>query len=148
MKVLLLKDMENLGNKYDVIQVKNGFGQNYLIPQKFAVIATQSNINKYESLRKSELIKQSQMVEVFKEHAKLLESKVFEIGAKVGTSDKIFGSVTNIQLANKIKEDLGFEVDRKSIEIIEEVKNLGTHKATIKLHPEVTATITFDVVKE
>ena len=88
------------------------------------------------------------MVDVFKDHAKLIESKVFEIGAKAGTTDKIFGSVTNIQLANKIKEELGIEIDRKVIEIDEEVKTLGQHTAKIRLHPEVVATMTFEVVKE
>jgi large subunit ribosomal protein L9 len=148
MKIVLLKDMENLGNKYDVVEVKNGYGMNYLIPQKIALIANQANINKLKNQEKAEAKKLMLMVDVFKDHAQLIESKVFEIGAKVGTTDKIFGSVTNIQLANKIKEDLGLEIDRKVIEIDEEVKTLGQHTAKIKLHPEVVATMTFEVVKE
>ncbi|MGE5355297.1 MAG: 50S ribosomal protein L9 [Deltaproteobacteria bacterium] len=148
MKIVLLKDMENLGNKYDVVEVKNGYGMNYLIPQKIALIANQANINKLKTQQKSEEKKLALMVDVFKDHAKLIESKVFEIGAKAGTTDKIFGSVTNIQLANKIKEELGIEIDRKVIEIDEEVKTLGQHTAKIRLHPEVVATMTFEVVKE
>lgn len=148
MKIILLKDMENLGGKYDVVEVKNGYGLNFLIPQKIALIANKTNINKLGNLRMVELKKRAQMVDLFREHAAKIEAKVFEIGAKTGTTDKIFGSVTNIQLANKIKEDLGIEIDRKTIEIEEEVKNLGTHTAKIKLHPEVVATMTFEVVKE
>lgn len=148
MKIVLLKDMENLGNKYDVVEVKNGYGMNYLIPQKIALIANQANINKLKTQQKSGEKKLALMVDVFKDHAKLIESKVFEIGAKAGTTDKIFGSVTNIQLANKIKEELGIEIDRKVIEIDEEVKTLGQHTAKIRLHPEVVATMTFEVVKE
>jgi large subunit ribosomal protein L9 len=148
MKVLLLKDMDNLGNKYDVVEVKNGYGMNFLIPQKIALIANQANINRLENQKRAEAKKLALMVDVFKENAKLIESKVFEIGAKVGTTDKIFGSVTNVQLANKIKEDIGLDIDRKIIEIDEEVKALGTHTAKIKLHPEVIATMTFEVVKE
>lgn len=148
MKVLLLKDMDNLGNKYDVVEVKNGYGMNFLIPQKIALIANQANINKLENQKRAEAKKLALMVDVFKDNAKLIESKVFEIGAKVGTTDKIFGSVTNVQLANKIKEDIGLDIDRKIIEIDEEVKALGTHTAKIKLHPEVIATMTFEVVKE
>ena len=148
MKIVLLKDMDNLGNKYDVVEVKNGYGMNFLIPQKIALIANQANINKLENLRKAESKRLASMVDIFKEQAALIEAKVFEIGAKTGTTDKIFGSVTNIQLANKIKEDLEIEVDRKVIEIEEEIKNLGTHTAKIKLHPEVIATMTFEVVKE
>jgi large subunit ribosomal protein L9 len=148
MKIILLKDMENLGGKYDIVEVKNGYGLNFLIPQKIALVANKTNINKLGNLRLAELKKRDQMIDLFKEHAAKIEAKVFEIGAKTGTTDKIFGSVTNIQLANKIKEDLGIEIDRKAIEIDEEVKNLGTHKAKIKLHPEVLVTMTFEVVKE
>jgi large subunit ribosomal protein L9 len=148
MKVLLLKDIDNLGNKYDVVEVKNGYGMNFLIPQKMALIANQANINKLENLKRAEAKKLASMIDIFKENAKLIEAKVFEIGAKVGTTDKIFGSVTNVQLANKIKEDLGLDVDRKVIEIDEEVKTLGTHTAKVKLHHEVIATMTFEVVKE
>jgi large subunit ribosomal protein L9 len=148
MKIILLKDMENLGGKYDIVEVKNGYGLNFLIPQKIALVANKTNISKLGNLRLAESKKRAQMVDLFKEHAAKIEAKVFEIGAKTGTTDKIFGSVTNIQLANKIKEDLGIEIDRKTIEIEEEVKNLGTHTAKIKLHPEVVATMTFEVVKE
>ncbi len=148
MKIILLKDMENLGGKYDIVEVKNGYGLNFLIPQKIALVANKTNINKLGNLRLSEMKKRAQMVDLFKEQAAKIEAKVFEIGAKTGATDKIFGSVTNIQLANKIKEDLGIEIDRKTIEIDEEVKNLGTHTAKIKLHPEVVATMTFEVVKE
>lgn len=148
MKIILLKDMENLGGKYDIVEVKNGYGLNFLIPQKIALVANKTNINKLGNLRLAEMKKRAQMVDLFKDHAAKIEAKVFEIGAKTGATDKIFGSVTNIQLANKIKEDLGIEIDRKTIEIDEEVKNLGTHTAKIKLHPEVVATMTFEVVKE
>lgn len=148
MKVILIKDMDSLGSKYDIVNVKDGYGRNYLIPQKFAVVANQANINIQENLKKADMRKLAQMVDVFKEYAQKIEAKVFQIGAKVGTTDKIFGSVTNIQLANKIKEELDIEVDRKVIEIVEEVKSLGTHTATLKLHPEVTATMTFEVVAE
>lgn len=148
MKVILKEDMDKLGGKYDVVEVKDGYGRNYLIPKKLAVIANKTNINIHENLKKAEIKKLAQMVDVFKEYAEKIEAKVFQIGAKVGSTDKIFGSVTNIQLANKIKEDLDIDVDRKVIEIEEEVKNLGTHKATLKLHPEVVATMTFEVVAE
>jgi len=148
MKIILLKDMERLGKKYDVVTVKDGYGRNYLIPKKFAVIANKTNLNKMQNLKEAEERKLEAMLEQYRKHAEMIEGKVFDIGAKAGTTDKIFGSVTNIQLANKIKEDLGFEVDRKNIEIPEEVKTLGTYTAVVKLHPEVSATMTFNVVKE
>ncbi|HEB61684.1 MAG TPA: 50S ribosomal protein L9 [Bacteroidetes bacterium] len=148
MKVILLKDMEKLGSKYDVATVKDGYGRNFLIPRKFAVIANKTNMNKLQSLKAAEEKKMAAMLEEFKKQAESIESKVFEIGAKAGTTDKIFGSVTNVQLANKLKEDLGIDLDRKIIEIEEEVKTLGTHKALVKLHKDVVATMTFEVIKE
>ncbi len=148
MKVILLKDMEKLGSKYDVATVKDGYGRNFLIPRKFAVIANKTNMNKLQNLKAAEERKLAAMLEEFKKYAESIESKVFEIGAKAGTTDKIFGSVTNVQLANKLKEDLGIDIDRKIIEIEEEVKTLGTHKALVKLHKDVVATMTFEVVKE
>jgi len=148
MKIILLKEVERLGEKYDVVEVKNGFGRNYLIPQKLAVIANRPNMNKLRSLKEAEEAKRAKMLEEFKQNAEVIESKVLTIGAKAGTTDKIFGSVTNVQLANKLKEEFGIEVDRKVIEIEEEVKTLGTHKAVVKLHKEVVANLTFEVVKD
>ncbi len=140
--------MEKLGVKYDVATVKDGYGRNFLIPRKYAVIANKTNMNKLQNLKDAEERKAAAMLEEFKKYAESIESKVFEIGAKAGTTDKIFGSVTNVQLANKLKEDLGISLDRKIIEIEEEVKTLGTHKALVKLHKDVVATMTFEVVKE
>ncbi len=140
--------MEKLGSKYDVATVKDGYGRNFLIPRKFAVIANKTNMNKLQSLKAAEEKKMAAMLEEFKKQAESIEAKVFEIGAKAGTTDKIFGSVTNVQLANKLKEDLSIDIDRKIIEIEEEVKTLGTHKALVKLHKDVVATMTFEVVKE
>lgn len=148
MEIILLKNMESLGAKYDVVNVKDGFGRNFLIPQKKAVIANKTNLNKLQSLKEAEERKLVALLEDFRKNAELIEGKTFTIGAKAGTTEKIFGSVTNVQLANKLKEDLGIEVDRKIIEIEEEVKTLGTHKATVKLHSEVIANMTFEVVKE
>lgn len=148
MKIILLKEVGKLGEKYDVVKVKNGFGRNFLIPRKLAVIANKPNLNKLRSLKEAEEAKRAKLLEGFKKDAGILEAKVLTIGAKAGTTDKIFGSVTNVQLANKIKEKFGIELDRKIIEIAEEVKTLGTHKATIKLHKEVIATLTFEVIKE
>ncbi len=148
MKIILLKEVERLGEKYDVVEVKNGFGRNYLIPQKLAVIANRPNMNKLRSLKEAEEAKRAKMLEEFKKNAEVIEANVLKIGAKAGTTDKIFGSVTNVQLANKLKDEFGIEVDRKLIEIEEEVKTLGTHKAIVKLHKDVVANMTFEVIKE
>ena len=148
MEIILLKNMEKLGTKYDVVKVKDGFGRNFLIPHKMGVIANKTNLNKLQSLKEAEERKLAALLQDFRKNAEMIEGKTFTIGAKAGTTDKIFGSVTNVQLANKLKAELGLEVDRKIIEIEEEVKTLGTHKATVKLHPEVIANMTFEVIKE
>ena len=148
MKIILLKDVESLGDKYDVVTVRDGYGRNFLIPQKMAVIANKPNVNKLKSLKEAEESKRAKLLEEFKANAVTIESKVLTIGAKAGTTEKIFGSVTNVQLANRIKEEFGIELDRKIIEIDEEVKTLGTHKAIVKLHKDVVANLTFEVVKE
>lgn len=148
MEIILLKDVDNLGYKYDVVTVKNGFGRNYLIPNKMAVIANTVNkakrdeiVDKYES-------EMAQRVDEFKAMAKTLSGAVLKIGAKAGTSGKIFGSVTNIQLVQAIKEQLGLDVERRAIDMTEEVKNLGTYKAEARLHKEVLAVINFEVIAD
>lgn len=148
MKIILLKNIEKLGEKYDVVKVKDGYGRNFLIPKKAAVIANKSNLNKLQSLKDAEELKRAILLKEFRKNAELIEGKTFTIGAKAGTTEKIFGSVTNVQLANRIKEEIGIELDRKIIILEEEVKTLGEHKAIVKLHKEVEAVMTFEVVKE
>ena len=148
MEIILLKDVEKLGYKYDVVTVKNGFGRNYLIPQKLAVIANAANKAKRDEIVDKYEAEMAQRVDEFKAMAETLSGAVLKIGAKAGTSGKIFGSVTSIQLVQAIKEQLSLDVERRSIEMIEEVKNLGTYKAIAKLHKEVQADINFEVVAD
>ena len=148
MEIILLKNIKKLGEKYDVVKVKNGYGRNFLIPKKAAVIANKSNLNKLQSLKDAEELKKAILLKEFRKNAELIEGKTFTIGAKAGTTEKIFGSVTNVQLSNRIKEEIGIDIDRKIIILEEEVKTLGEHKAIVKLHKEVEAVMTFEVVKE
>lgn len=148
MEIILLKDVENLGFKYDVVSVKNGFGRNYLIPQKIAVIANTVNRSKRDEIVAKHEAAMAQRVDEFKAIAEGLKGKVVKIVAKAGTSGKIFGSVTSIQLGQAIKEQLDLDVERRSIEMTEEVKNLGTYTAVANLHKEVQATINFEVVTD
>lgn len=148
MEIILLKDVEKLGYKYDVVTVKNGFGRNYLIPQKLAVIANASNKAKRDEIVDKYEAEMAQRVDEFKAMATTLSGTVLKIGAKAGTSGKIFGSVTSIQLVQAIKEQLGLEVERRAIDMVEEVKNLGTYKAVAKLHKEVQADINFEVIAD
>jgi large subunit ribosomal protein L9 len=148
MKVILIEDVEHLGEKHDLVSVKDGYARNYLIPKKLAVIANQSNQRKLEELKRVESSREAKLLSDFQEIAAKIQKGVLKIGAKAGTSGKIFGSVTNVQIAQAIKEQLDVEVDRKNIELLEEVKELGTYSAKLLLHSKVQPTINFEVVQE
>lgn len=148
MEVILKEDVANLGYKDDIVHVKDGYGRNFLIPQGKAVIAS-------ESARKvlAEVLKQrAHKIAKIKEEAEAMAEKMkgvsLTIGAKTSSTGTIFGSVTNIQIAEELAK-LGFEVDRKIIRIKEDaVKEVGSYNATVRLHKEVSVEIPFEVVSE
>ena len=149
MEVILKQDVANVGYKDDIVTVKNGFGRNYLIPQGLAILATGTNKkviaeNKKQTSYKDDKIRNEAMTV-----AKALETINLKIGAKAGTSGKIFGSVNAIQIAQALKEQFDFDLDRKNIEVDgESIKELGNYKAKIKLHKEVSVEIDFEVFAE
>ncbi len=148
MEIILLKDIDNLGDKYDIVTVKNGFGRNYLIPQKMAVIANDANRAKRDQIVDKWEAEQAARLGEFQALANSLSDKVLNIAAKAGTSGKIFGSVTGLQISQALKEQFDIDIDRKLINLPEEVKNLGSYTATAKLHKEVEAKINFEVVAD
>ena len=148
MEIILLKDVENLGYKHDLVKVKDGYARNYLIPGKMAVIANRTNRGQLEQQLRVEKAREDAMLGEYRAIANTLSGEVLQIGAKAGTTDKIFGSVTNVQLAHMLKEKYDLEIDRKKIELVEEVKTLGAHVARLKLHPEVIVELNFEVIKE
>lgn len=148
MEVILLRDVDKVGGKHEVVSVKNGYGRNYLIPQKMAIIANTTNRKRLADLVRQEDSKQAKFVGAAQELADKLKGKVLKIGAKAGTSGKIFGSVTPLQLENALKDQFNVEVDRKRIELPEEVKTIGTYKMRLDLHKEVVVEMDFEVVEE
>lgn len=148
MEIILLEDVQKLGTKHEVVNVKNGYGRNYLIPQGLGVIANKVNMTKLESIIEKAKVEEAERIEKFTEAAAKLEGEQLKIGVKSGTSGKIFGSVTNIQIWNALKEQLGIEVDRKNIEIPDEIKEMGTYKAKVYFHPKVSGSINFELVTE
>lgn len=148
MDIILLQDLENVGEKHEVVNVKDGFGRNYLIPQKLAIIANESNMARLNELRKQEEAREAKKIGLYQEMAEKIKKKVIKIGAKAGATGKIFGSVTSIQLSEALKEQLDFDVERKKILLEEDIKELGTYTADLNLHKEVQATLTFEVVAE
>ncbi len=148
MEVILLKDFEGLGVVNDIVKVKGGYGRNYLIPKGIALLANDSNRKVHEERRKHQEVKEKKLMEEYQLVADKLNKAKIKIGAKVGTTGKIFGSVTTHQLIDAIKKQEGIEVDRKKITIPEEVKNLGTFQATIDLHKDIVIELNFEVVPE
>lgn len=148
MQVILIQDVNNLGGANELVTVKNGYGRNYLIPQKFAVEANPSNLKQLAERQKQQAKKEAKLLaEINSVIAKLAEGPL-KIGAKTGTSGKIFGSVTSVQIARAIKEQKGYEIDRRRIHIIDEVKELGTFKAKIDFGNSNETEVEFEVVAE
>ena len=147
MEIILLKDIDKVGDKHEIVTVKNGYARNYLIPQGLALIANDTNRRRLGDLRRREAAKTEKMLDEFKEMAAKLEGKSIKIGAKAGTSGKIFGSVTGLQISNMLKEQFDMDIDRRKIEM-PDVKEIGTYKAVLNLHPEVNPELEFEVVAE
>lgn len=148
MQVILIQDVNNLGGANEVVKVRNGYARNYLIPQKMAVEASPSNLAQLEERMKQIQKKEAKMLaEINNVIAKLQEGPV-KIGAKTGTSGKIFGSVTSVQISRAIRDQKGYEIDRRRIHITDEVKELGTYKAKIDFGHGNETELEFEVVAE
>lgn len=148
MEVILKRDLDRLGSANDIVNVKDGYGRNYLIPRGLAVLATES-AKKVNAENKRQ---QAHKAAKIKEDAEALAAKLQEVKlaivTKAGEKGKIFGSVNTIQLSDELAKQ-GHEVERRNISIIDEpIKELGSYKATIKLHKEVSCEIEFEVIAE
>ena len=148
MEIILIQDVERLGNKDDVVTVKDGFARNFLIPQKKAIAATETAKKVLAENIKQRAHKEAKLKEAALVVAEKLANKKLKIGAKTSSSGKIFGSVNTIQLAEAINKK-GFEIDRKQIILPEDsIKEVGSYTAKIKLHKEVVVEIEFEVIAE
>ena len=148
MQVILIQDVNNLGGANELVTVKNGYGRNYLIPQKLAVEASASNIKQMEEKLKQQAKKEAKLLAEINSVIAVLNDGALKVGAKTGTSGKIFGSVTSVQIARAIKEQKGYEIDRRRISILDEVKELGTFKAKIDFGNSNETEVEFEVVGE
>jgi large subunit ribosomal protein L9 len=148
MEIILLQDVPKLGHKDDLVKVKDGFGRNYLIPQGLAIAATGSAKKVHTENLRQRAHKEEKIKIKAKEMADKLADVKIVIGAKTSSSGKIFGSVNTIQIAEALKER-GFDVDRKNISLPEDqIKEVGSYKAIIRLHREVKVEINFDIIAE
>ena len=148
MDIILIQDVDNLGGANEVVKVRNGYARNFLIPQKFAVEANPSNLKQLEERMKQIRKKEAAMLKEVNAVIAKLKDGVLKIGAKTGTSGKIFGSVTSLQISRAIREQKGYEIDRKKISIVDDVKELGTYKATVDFGNGNSTEVEFEVVAE
>lgn len=149
MEIILIKDVEKLGFADDVVNVRPGYALNYLFPQGYAVVKNDSNLAQLAGRVKGREKREAKLLSQINEISSRLQAATLKIGAKVGTTDKIFGSVSAHHVAEAIKNQCQIEVDRRKIKIVEgEVKTLGNYTAEIGLGASHKVTVAFEVVAE
>jgi large subunit ribosomal protein L9 len=148
MEVILIQDVDNLGAANEVVKVKNGYARNFLLPRQLAVEASPSNRKQLEERMKQVKKKEDKMLAEINSVVEKLKEAPLKVGAKTGTSGKIFGSVTPLQISRAIREQKGYEIDRKKIQIVDEVKEIGSYKANIDFGNGKSAEVDFEVVGE
>ena len=147
MKVILKEDVKSLGNMGEVVNVSDGYAINFLFPKKFAVEANTKNLKEFEHNKRVIAEKAAKIKESYKSIAEKLSSLSLTISAKTGEDDKLFGSVTNINVAEALASE-GFDIDKKKIIIDEPIKRLGEYSVAIKLHHDLSTEVKVHVVQE
>ena len=148
MEVILIQDVDNLGAANEVVKVRSGYARNFLLPRQLAIENSPGNKKQLEEKMKQVKKKEDKMLAGINSVIDKLKEAPLKLGAKTGTSGKIFGSVTSLQLSRAIREQRGYEIDRKKIHIIDEVKELGTYKANIEFGSGQSVEVEFEVVAE
>ncbi len=147
MRVILLEDVKSVGKKGELVNASDGYAKNFLFPKKLAVEATKSNLNDFELKQKAEAKRKKEELEQAQNMAKELENKTVTVKVKTGENGKLFGSVTNKEVAEEIVKQTGMEIDKKKVSIGDPIKMVGERTAVIKLHPKVSAEITIKIVE-
>ncbi len=148
MKVILKQDVKGLGKKEDMVEVKDGYARNFLLPRGLAVEANASNINDMKSKKASESAKRERELAHAKELAGKLKETTVVIKSKAGENGKLFGSITNKDIADKLKSDFNIDIDKKKFVLPDTIKTLGETQVEVKLYPEVSGTLTVKIVQE
>ncbi|NSW76786.1 MAG: 50S ribosomal protein L9 [Candidatus Atribacteria bacterium] len=148
MRVILIQEVKNLGKEGDIVEVKEGYARNYLIPKKMAIEATPGNLSQIEKLRKKRAMREAKELEEAKALQGKIEGMVLTFSKKAGETGKLYGSVTAREIAEAISATVGFEFDRKYLELPEPLKDLGKHNVRVNLGKGISATITVDILPE
>lgn len=148
MKVILLKDIDSLGLIDEVVTVKNGYARNFLIPQKMAVECSTTNEKNLAERLKQKAKKEAIMMQEVQKVINALQHQAIKVVVKAGVSKKIFGRITTVQVAKAIKEQQGFDIDRKKIELNNDIKELGNYEATIHFSSTISTPIALEILGE
>lgn len=148
MKVILKQDVKGLGKKDDLVNVNDGYARNFLLPRNLALEATKSNINVMNTKKEAEKTKKERELAQAKVLAKKLGELTIIIKTKAGENGKLFGSITSMDIADKLKSDFNLEIDKKKINLQEPLKTLGSSEVEVKVYPEVSARLTVKIEQE
>ena len=145
MKVILRSNVEGVGNTGDVVEVANGYAQNFLMPKGLAMRATEGAVSQAAAMKRSRALQDLKQREVAEEAAQRLEAVAISIQARVGQDDQLYGSVTTSDIAEAVQAQTGIELDRRNMSLEEPIRQVGTHQVEMRLHPEVRAQLTVEV---
>ena len=148
MKVILLEDVKSLGKKGQIVNVSDGYARNFVLPKKLGLEATSKNMNDLKLQKANEEKIAQQILDEAKELAKKVEAGNVEVKIKVGEGGRTFGSVSTKEIAIAVKEQMGYDIDKKKIQLKDAIKTLGTHVVPVKLHQKVTAELKVIVTEE
>lgn len=147
MQVILNQDVKSVGKKGELVEVSDGYGTNFLLPRKLAILATKANINELKLKEQSEEHKKELEFKSAQELGEKLKETNIKIPAKIGDNGKLFGSVTNKEIAIELEKQYNIKIDKKKIILEDSIKTIGTHTITVKLHPKVTSKINVQIVE-
>lgn len=147
MKVILLEDVKSLGKKGEIVNVNDGYARNFILPKKLGIEATNKNLNDLKLKKSNEEKVAQEILKEAQELAKKIEAGKVELAIKVGEGGRTFGSVSSKEIAIAVKEQMGYDIDKKKIQVKDAIKTLGTHAVPVKLHAKVTAELKV-IVKE
>ena len=148
MQVVLLEDVKSLGKKGEIVNVNDGYARNFILPKKLGLEATGKNLNDLKLQKANEEKVAQQLLDDAKELGKKLEAGKVEIKIKVGEGGRTFGSVSSKEIAVAVKEQMGYDIDKKKIQLKDTIKTLGTHNVPVKLHAKVTVELKVVVTEE
>ena len=148
MQIILIQDVKSLGKKGDLVKASDGYARNFILPQKLGLEASAKNLNDLKLQKSAEVKKQKELLEEAQTLAKKLESKTIEVTLKAGEGGRTFGSISTKEITIALKEQYGFDIDKKKLQLAEPIKNIGTRTVPVKLHPQVTANLVVKISEQ